>query len=217
MPESKRSEPPVHRALLYLGWALLRRRAWRFLLDLHRPARLVGVAALAAFASFLFYYRDHEFFEHLAKPPVLTAAALVMLGGSFYRGFCARGLAFEPADAVFLFSGPFTTRQIILHRLWPQYLFALGQAVVFLGLLGPHLARPLTAALCLLMFQAACFHVATVAAFLGGRIPDDRHRRVRWLILAGYFLLSALYLRAAWDIRLVPETLAGAGWQALFY
>lgn len=217
MRESNRSEPLLPRALFYLGAVLLRRRALRYLKDLRRPTRLVGAAALGALAGFLFYYRDHEFFDHLARPPVLAACALVMLGGALYRGFCARGLAFEPADAVFLFAGPFSTRQIILHRLWPQYLFALGQAAVFLGLLGPHLARPVTAALCFLLFQIACFHVATVAAFFGGRLSEECHHRVRWMILAGYLLISALYLRAAWDIRLVPPLLAGAGWQWLFY
>ena len=206
----------MNRALSYLFLVLLKRKALRFCSDLRRPTRLIGAAALFALAGFLFHFRRHEFFEPLIRSGTLTGCALVMLGGSLFRGFSARGLAFEPADAQFLFSGPFSSRQIIFYRLLPNYLFALLQGFVFLGLFGAHLSRPLTATLCFVLFQAVCFHAATAAALFGAGIPLRQHQRIRWMLLGAYFLLTAVYLRTAWDIRIVPP-LASSPWVQLFF
>jgi hypothetical protein len=125
--------------------------------------------------------------------------ALLMLGGSLLKGFWHRGLVFEPPDVEFLFTSPFSQRQIFLYRLLSGYLFAVVQGLVFLALFEPHLKHPWLASLCLVLFQIACFHLATGAAIFAGTISQQSHHRVRWMILGLYFLITALYMRAAWD------------------
>src|SRR6266699_1050979 len=115
----------MNSALLYLWWTLLKRRMLRFGRDLRRPTRLIGFAALVGLFGFLFYFREHEFVGQLVRRETLVGCALVMLGGSVFKGFLQRGLAFEPADVEFLFTGPFSQRQIIFYHLFPHYLFAL--------------------------------------------------------------------------------------------
>ena len=95
-------------ALLYLWWTLLKRRTHSFARDLRRPTKLIGFAALVGLVGFLFYFREHEFVGQLVRRETAIGCGLIMLGGSVFKGFLRRGLAFEPADVEFLFTGPFT-------------------------------------------------------------------------------------------------------------
>src|SRR5262249_51920849 len=117
----------------------------------------------------------------------------------------------------FLFTSPFTRRQIVLYRLLPNYLFALVQAFVFLILFESHLPHPLLAAVCLLLFQIACFHLETAMAIFAGAISEALHHRLRCMRVWGYLLLTAVYFRAAWDIHLVPSFATSPVTQLLFY
>ena len=128
----------MNRALIYLWLVLLKRKVLHFLRGLRRPTTFLGVGALIFFVGFLFYYRRAEFFGQLVRREVLIGGALVMMGGSLFKGFLQRGLVFEPPDVQFLFTSPFTRRQLIFYRLLPNYLFALLQGVVFFALFESH-------------------------------------------------------------------------------
>jgi hypothetical protein len=207
----------MNRALLYLWFTRLKRRAFYFCRSLKQPTRFIGLAAVAGLIGFLFYYRRHEIFGQLVRRETLVGCALLMLGGSLFKGFLQRGLVFEPPDVEFLFTSPFTQRQIVLHRLFSDYLFALVQGLVFFGLFGPHLKHPAMTTLCFVLFQIACFHVVTASAIFAGTLSDTVHHRVRWMMLGAYFLLTAVYLRAAWDIKIVPAFVTSSFAQLLFY
>jgi hypothetical protein len=204
-------------ALLYLFLALLKRKTLQFCHGLRRPATLIGFAAVWSLIGFLFYYRDHEIFGHLVRRESLIGAALVMLGGSLFKGFLQRGLVFEPPDLEFLFTSPFTQRQIIFYRLLPNYLFAFLQGLVFLSLFAPHLAHPVVMTVCFILFQIVCFHVATGAAIFAGTISEIAHHRARWMMLGAYFILSAVYLRTAWEIKIIPSFVSTPLAQLLFF
>src|SRR5437773_103399 len=204
-------------ALVYLCLALLKRKALRFCSDLRRPTRLLGFAAVAGLVGFLFYQREREFFGRLVGREAMIGCALVMLSGSLFTGFLRRGLVFEPADVEFLFTGPFSQRQIIFYHLFPHYLFALVEALVFLGLFESHLARPVITSARFMLFQIICFHSATAMSLFAGSVSEQTHHRVRWLMLGAYLLLTAAYLRVVWDIRLVPAIAASPWAQLLFY
>jgi hypothetical protein len=207
----------MNRALFYLWWALLRRRAWRFCRALRRPTALIGFLYAVGLIGLLFYYRGNEVFGVLVRREVLIGGALIMLCGSAFKGFLQRGLAFEPADLEFVFTSPFTQRQILLYRLLPQYFYALVQGLVFGALFAPHLRHPLVAAACMALFQAVCFHVATGAAVFAGGISERLHYRLRWMMLGAFFLLGALYLRAECEVKLVPAFAGSPLTQLLFY
>jgi hypothetical protein len=207
----------MNAALLYLCLTLLKRRSLHFCRSLRRPTTLIGFAAVLCLVGFLFHHRGQEVFGQLVRRESLIGGALVMLGGSLFKGFLQRGLVFEPPDIEFLFTSPFTERQIVFYRLLPSYLFALVQGLVFLGLFAPHLPHPLLPTLCFILFQIVCFHVATAAAIFAGTISEQVHHRVRWMLLSAYFVLTAVYLRAAWDIRIIPSFAASPFAQLLFY
>jgi hypothetical protein len=154
---------------------------------------------------------------HLVEPRMLAGGALIMVAGSLFRGFLQRGLLFEPADIEFLFTSPFTRRQVLAYRLASNYCFAFAQSIVFLIVFATHLTYPLAAAACLALFQIACFHVATAAAIFAGTISEDLHYRLRWMMLGAFFFVTALYLRVAWDLRIVPRFLVAPLSQLLFY
>ena len=204
-------------ALLYLCLTLLKRRLLHFCRGLQRPTTLIGFAAVLCLIGFLFHFRGHAVFGQLVRRESLIGGALVMLCGSLFKGFLQRGLVFEPPDIEFLFTSPFTERQIVFYRLLPSYLFALVQGLVFLGLFAPHLTHPLLPTVCFILFQILCFHVATAAAILAGTISEQLHHRVRWMLVSLYFVLTAVYLRAAWDIRIIPSLAASPFAQLLFY
>ena len=204
-------------ALIYLWWTLLKRRMLRAGRDLRHPTKLIGFAALVGLFGFLFYFREHEFVGQLIRRETLVGCALVMLGGSVFKGFLRRGLAFEPADVEFLFTGPFTQRHIVLYRLLPNYLFALGQGMAFLALLMPHLRHPLLTTACFIFFQIACFHVWMAMSLFAGSMAEQLHDRIRWMLVGVYFVVTALYLGVAWDIKFVPSIAASPLAQLLFY
>jgi hypothetical protein len=147
----------------------------------------------------------------------LIAGALVMLGGSLFKGFLQRGLVFEPPDVQFLFTSPFTQRQIIFYRLLPGYLFALAQSVVFLALFAPHLKHPLLTYACLMLLQIACFHIASGAAIFAGTLSEQAHHRIRWMLLGVYFVITALYLRAVLGLKLIPSFVSSSFTQVFFH
>jgi hypothetical protein len=207
----------VSSALLYLYLVLLKRQTLHVCQGLRRPATLIGFAAAGSLIGFLFYYRDHEIFGHLVRPESLMGAALVMLGGSLFKGFLQRGLVFAPPDLEFLFTSPFTQRQIVFYRLLPSYLFAVVQGLVFLGLFAPHLKHPILASVCFILFQFICFHAATAAAIFAGTISEFAHHRIRWMMLGTYFILSAVYLRTAWDFKIIPSFVSSPLAQVFFY
>lgn len=204
-------------ALVYLWWALLRRRFLRGLRSLRQPLSLVGFLAVLCLLGFLFYFRQHKVMGELVRRENLVGGALVMLCGSVLKGFLQRGLACEPADVEFLFTSPFTPRQVVVYRLLPNYLFALVQSVVFLALFGAHFGRPVLTGLCLALFQVVCFHLAAAAAIFGGGLSQEMHYRLRWMMLGLFFFFAALYLRVEWGFRIVPAFCSAPAFQLAFY
>ncbi len=213
----KEPDRQMNRALAYLWFSLLKRRALRALLGLRRPTSLIGFAAVAFFVGLLYHYRHEQIFAQCMRPASLFGAAFIMIGGAFFKGFLQRGLVFEPPDVQFLFTSPFTQRQVIFYRLLPSYGYALIQSLVFLAIFSPHLKHPLITTICLAFFQIACFHIAAGAAIFAGTISEQLHFRLRCMLLGIYLLVSALYLRVAWDIKLVPSLAGSPLAQLMFY
>ena len=207
----------MNRALVYLWLTLLKQRVWYFCRSLRRPATLIGFVAVLALVLFLFYFRGHEVVGRVLDSKNLIGAALVMLCGSVFQGFLQRGLVFEPPDIEFLFTSPFTQRQLLVYRLLPNYLYAVVQSAVFYVIFSAHFRHPLVAVGCLLLFQVACFHLATAAAVYAGTISEHLHHRLRWMMLGAFFFLAAFYLRVAWDLKLAPRFLCSSLGQLLFY
>jgi hypothetical protein len=204
-------------ALLYLWFALMKRRACHFARSLRRPTTVLGYAYVLALLVVLFWFRHHEIFGRLVQRDNLITGAVLMLVGAFIKGFWQRGLAFEPPDIEFLFTGPFSQRQIVCYRLLPNYLYALVQGLVLAALFAPHLSHPLLMAAGLTLFQITCFHVGTAASLLAGNFPEDRHHRLRCMMLVGGFLFTALYFHAAWEVRFIPAFARSSLAQFLFY
>ena len=207
----------MNRALVYLWFSLLKRKTIRFCADLRRPTKLIGFVAVVGLVGFMFHHRHHQLFDTVSRREVLLGCALVMAGGSLFQGFLQRGLVFEPADMEFLFTGPFSRRQIVFYRLLPHYLFAIVQGLVFLALFATHLRHPLLTTISFVLFQAACFHITTGAAIFAGSISAQRHHRICWMMLGAYFILTAAYLRTAWDVPIIPSFMSSPLAQILFY
>ena len=68
----------MNRALLYLWWSLLQRRARGFFRSLRRPTSLIGALAVAAFLGILFYFRESKFMGELVRKQCLLGGALVI-------------------------------------------------------------------------------------------------------------------------------------------
>jgi hypothetical protein len=68
-----------------------------------------------------------------------------------------------------------------------------------------------------MLFQIVCFHVAAGAAIFAGTMSEQTHHRARWILLCCYFIITALYLRAAWGLRLVPPFVTSPLAQIFFY
>ena len=207
----------MNRALLYLWFALLKRRVLDFVRSLRRPTTLIGFAYVLGLLGVLFWFRHHEIFGRLVQRNFLMTGAFLMLGGSLVKGFWQRGLVFEPPDIEFVFTSPFTQRQVVCYRLLPNYLYALLQGLVLAALFAPHLSHPVLMAAGLTFFQITCFHVSTVASLYAGTFPEDRHHRLRCMLLGAGFLFTALYFRAAWEVRFVPAFALSPVAQLVFY
>jgi len=204
-------------ALTYLWLALLKRRTLYLVRCLRRPATLIGLAALLFLIGILFHYRRAEGFAQLVRPESLIGGALLMLGGALFKGFLQRGLVFEAQDIEFLFTSPFTQQQIIIYRFLPNYLFAFAQSAVFYVLFESHLKHPVLTSACLMLFQIVCFHIAAGSAIFAGTLTEQAHHRCQWMLLSCYFIITALYLRAAWDLHLVPSFVSSPFIQIFFY
>jgi hypothetical protein len=204
-------------ALTYLWLTLLKRRSLYLVRSLRRPATLIGFAALLFLIGVLFHYRRAEGFAQLVRTESLIGGAILMMGGALFKGFLQRGLVFEPPDIEFLFTSPFTQRQIIFYRFLPNYLFAFAQSAVFYLLFQSHLSHPVLTSVCLILFQIVCFHVAAGSAIFAGTLSEQSHHRCVWMLLGCYFIITALYLRAAWDLHLVPSLVSSPFVQMFFY
>jgi len=204
-------------ALTYLWLALLKRRAFYLARSLRRPATLIGFAALAFLTGILFHYRRADAYSQLVRTESLIGGALLMLGGAVFKGFLQRGLVFEPPDIEFLFTSPFTQRQIIFYRFLPNYLFAVAQSLVFYLLFESHLKHPMLTTVCLMLFQIVCFHIAAGAAIFSGTLSEQAHYRCQGMLLCVYLIITLLYLRIAWDLHLVPSFVSSSLFQLLFY
>ena len=207
----------MNRALLYLWFALLKRRVLDFARSLRRPTILAGFVAVLVLFVLLFKWRHEEIFGRLVEGGSLKTGAFLMLWGSLIKGFWQRGLAFEPPDVEFVFTSPFTQRQIVWYRLLPNYLYALIQGLVLAALFAPHLAHPVLMAAGLTLFQITCFHVATAASLYAGTFPEDLHHRLRCMTLVVGFFCTALYFHAAWEVKFVPEFALSPLAQLFFY
>jgi hypothetical protein len=204
-------------ALTYLWLTLLKRRAFYLVRCLRRPATLIGFAALLFLIGILFHYRRAEGFAQIVRTESLVGGALLMLGGALFKGFLQRGLVFEPPDIEFLFTSPFTQRQIIFYRFLPNYLFAFTQSAVFYVLFQSHLPHPALTSACLMLFQIVCFHIAAGSAISAGTLSEQAHHRCQWMLLGCYFIIVALYLRTAWNLHLVPSFVTSPFVQIFFY
>jgi len=207
----------VNAALVYLWLALSKRKLLRFGNALRRPTTLIGFLAVVVLVGFMFSFRRHEVVGHLVEPRILGGCAFLMIFASLFKGFLQRGLVFDPPDIDFLFTSPFTQREIIFYRLFSQYTFAVVQGAVFMALFGSHFRFPVFVGLCVVLLQIVCFHLATAAALFGGALSAATHQRLRWMMLAVFFLLVALYLRGPWELKLVPGFFSTAAAGILFY
>ncbi len=207
----------MNRALTYLWFTLVKRRMLQFIRGLRRPTTLIGIAALVFFLGFLFLHRRADVFAQFVRPASLIGGALVMLGGSLFKGFLQRGLVFEPPDVEFVFTSPFTQRQVVFYRLLPNYSFAVIQGLVFLALFATHLKHPWMTLGCVILFQIVCFHLAAGAAIFAGTISEQAHHRIRWMLLGVYCVVTMLYLRAAWELKFIPSFVSSPLFQGLFY
>ncbi len=207
----------MNRALFYLWFTQIKRRLLRFATGLRRPSMFLGFAAVVSSNAFLFHYRHEEMFAQVVRPASLVGGALIMLYGSVFTGFRQRGLVFEPPDLEFIFTAPFTRRQIIVYRLLPNYLYAVVQSLVFLLLFATHLKHPLFAAVCLTLFQVACFHIAAAAAIFSGTLPEQLYERLRWMMFCVFAFSAVFYFRVAWGFKMIPGILSLPLAQLLFY
>ena len=209
----------MNRALLYLWFALLKRRVFDFVRSLRRPTTLIGFAYLLGSARrAVLVPAPRESSASWCSADSLITGAFLMLWGSLIKGFWQRGLVFEPPDIEFLFTSPFTQRQIVCYRLLPNYLYAAHPGDSFSPRsFAPHLSHPLLMAAGLTLFQITCFHVSTAASLYAGTFPEDRHHRLRCMMLGAGFLFTALYFRAAWEVRFVPAFAVSPVAQLLFY
>src|SRR3974390_1743344 len=103
----------MRNALTYLWVSLAKRKALHFFMSLRRPTTLIGFLAVVSLVGFCVHFRRHEVMGHLVQPRALAGSALIMFAGSLFRGFLQRGLLLEPADIEFLFTSPFTNRQVL--------------------------------------------------------------------------------------------------------
>jgi hypothetical protein len=207
----------MNRALLYLWFALLKRRFLDFVRSLRRPTTLIGFIYVLGLLGVPFWFRHHDIFRHLVERDILITGALLMFVGSLIKGFWQRGLVFEPPDIEFVFTSPFTQRQVVCYRLLPNYLYALVQGLVLAALFAPHLSHPVLMAAGLILFQITCFHVSTGASLYAGTFPEDRHHRLRCMLLGAGFLFTAFYFRAAWGVKFVPAFVLSPVARLLFY
>src|SRR5439155_22225122 len=60
-------------------------------------------------------------------------------------------------------------------------------------------------------------HVGMAMSLFAGSMAEQLHDRIRWMIVGAYFVVTAVYLRVAWDIKLVPNLAASPLAQVLFY
>ena len=106
----------MNRALFFLWLALLKRGAWHFVSKLRRPSTALGFAAVAFSFGVLFHYRRAGFFHEIVRSEILVGCALVMLGGSFFKGFLQQGIMIgAPQLNEFVRMSPFDP-VIIFHR-----------------------------------------------------------------------------------------------------
>src|ERR1017187_3580954 len=88
----------MNRALLYLWFALLKRRVLDFVRSLRRPTTLVGFAAVLAVLVLLFHWRHEAIYGRLVQGDNLKTGAFLMLLGSLLKGFWQRGLVFRSEE-----------------------------------------------------------------------------------------------------------------------
>jgi len=140
-----------------------------------------------------------------------------MLMGSLMKGFWQRGLVFEPPDIEFVFTSPFTQRQVVCYRLLPNYLYALIQGLVLAALFAPHLSHPLLMATSFDPLPNHCFHVATAAALYAGTLAEDLHHRLRCMMLGAGFSSRASISALSGTSAFVPAFALSPVAQLLFY
>ncbi len=207
----------MNRALIYLWLALLKGRILYLLRSLRRPTTLIGFAAVLFLVGIAFHYRNESGFAQLVRAESLIGGGLLMIGGALFKGFLQRGLVFQPPDVEFLFTSPFTQKQIIFYRFLPNYLYAFAQSLVFYALFESHLKHAALTSACLMLFQIVCFHIAAGAAIVSGTISEQAHHRCQWILLYCYLVIAALYLRTAWGFKLIPSFVTSPLAQIFFY
>ena len=160
----------MNQALLYLWVVSLKRGMLKFVSRLRRPSSAVGFLAILFCFGLLFHYRQETFFRQALRREILIGGALIMVGGAVFKGFMQRGLAFELPDVEFLFTAPFTRRQVIQYSLLSSYLYSLAQGAVVGVLFAANARQFLVVTVCFALFQAACFHASAGAAIFGGNL-----------------------------------------------
>ncbi len=217
----------MNRALLYLERVHWQRRGGAFLRGLRRPTRLLGLMAAVGAGALLVRLRGLPTFDALCRLPSLLILGSVLLAATTFRAFMRRGLGLTRAEAEFVLSGPFETRELLLYRWLPAYAYSLLTGAAFLALFRTHLENPLLTAATLTAFQIACHHLASAVALYADSLPDSAYRRLRPMVVgaagllfavgAGAIVLAskAMYLTSPLPAPL--ETLLTAGWARLAF
>jgi hypothetical protein len=145
-------------------------------------------------------------FPHYLPPALLGFTVLTLLSSAGERGV----LAFTPAEVTFLFTGPFSRRQLLAYKLIVVFFSSLFMAVFFLIWLG---STPVQAmkpgyayaaiVLFLLFTQLLTIAIGLVASTVGVQVYNRRRK----LILVGLTVLAlAAMVQLGGDLFSLPRS-----------
>jgi hypothetical protein len=218
-------------------WLLIGFQARGWLRALGRKLRSVQGILLAALGLFIFI---PWIFALVAQPGAgLPAESVRTYGPAYLLGYCIlnvllssgeRAIYFSPAEITFLFTGPFTRRQLLAYKVALTLLYALPTTVFLSAVMHVHSPWFLAAFVGLLLMSAFMqlfgMAVSLAAGSIGARLVTRARMVVLVAILAGALLLlrplaehgaGAVLDTAAWRVLSAPlrwffETFLASTW-----
>jgi hypothetical protein len=144
--------------------------------------------------------------SHYLPLALLGFTVLTLLSSAGERGV----LAFTPAEVTFLFTGPFSRRQLLAYKIIAVFLSSLVMAVFFLvwmATLPIYSLRPGFAYLAIVLFLLFTQLLTIAIGLVAGTIGVQAYNRRRKLILVGLAILSlAALVEIGGDLFRLPRS-----------
>ncbi len=191
----------MDRSLWFLVVRQRRNAIHHYLIGLKRPRKWFGLLFWIGFVALIVWGQSMGGDVRMYSSDTTTGLTMFLgfvLLASLIGGFMQRGIAFQPSDIDFVFTGPYSRREIVVYRLVALVPMVIVSTLFLMIFVGPRVEHAVLGFVAVFLCQQVAVQLQTAAAIVASAISDRTFGRLRahlqvvFMVLIGAGILASI-------------------------